>query len=261
VNSTAMLIQMQREGIPVDLILFADTGGERPETYESVMAFDVWLQTHGMPGIITVKHSSKKWGDRTLEEECLRTKSLPSIAYGYKKCSLKWKKAPQDKYVNSWQPARDCWKDGGKVIKAIGYDIGEMRRAGIPEDEKYTYTYPLIDWRWHRDECEEVCEEEGISVPKSSCTFCPSMKKHEILSLPQNLRDRAVAMENNMDMTPRRIIVDEESGEAIVLKYPSVLGLGRSWAWRDLFAADKAQGKLCLFGDERIEQDCGCYDG
>jgi hypothetical protein len=144
VNSTAMLIQMQREGIKPDLILFADTGGERPETYESVMAFDVWLQTHGMPGIITVRHQSKKWGDKTLEEECFRTRSLPSIAYGYKKCSLKWKKLPQDKYVNNWQPAKDCWKAGGKVRKAIGYDISEERRAGIPDDEKYTYEYRTL---------------------------------------------------------------------------------------------------------------------
>jgi len=261
VNSTAMLIEMQRHGIRPDLVLFADTGGERPETYESVFAFDVWLQAHGMPGIITVRHESKKWGDKTLEEECLRTKSLPSIAYGYKKCSLKWKKAPQDKYVNNWQPAKDCWKAGGKVRKAIGYDLGEMRRAGIPNDDKYTYEYPLIEWAWHRDCCEEVCFSEGITVPKSSCFFCPSMKRHEIMGLPEDLRVRVVAMENNMDLTPREPEYDEDTGTVGVARYPSVVGLGRSWAWRDLYAADKAQGKLCLFGDERIEQDCGCYDG
>lgn len=261
VNSTAMLIQMSRIGQIPDLILFADTGGERPETYESVMAFDVWLQMHGMPGIITVRHESKKHGDKTLEEECLRTHSLPSIAYGYKKCSLKWKKQPQDKFINNWPVARECWKSGEKVTKAIGYDIGEMRRAGIPEDEKYVYVYPLIDWGWHRDRCEEVCRGEGIIVPKSSCFFCPSMKRHEIMALPDDLRARAVAMENNMDLTPRRFVTDDEDGTTVVVKYPTVVGLGRSWAWRDLYAADKAQGKLCLFGDERIEQDCGCYDG
>ena len=35
-NSTAMIIGMYRKKIPVDLILFADTGGERPCTYEHV---------------------------------------------------------------------------------------------------------------------------------------------------------------------------------------------------------------------------------
>ena len=33
-NSTAMLVGMYEKGIPVDLILFADPGGEQPYTYE-----------------------------------------------------------------------------------------------------------------------------------------------------------------------------------------------------------------------------------
>jgi predicted DNA-binding WGR domain protein len=34
VNSTAMLVEFARRGIRPDLILFADTGGEKPETYQ-----------------------------------------------------------------------------------------------------------------------------------------------------------------------------------------------------------------------------------
>ena len=33
-NSTAMIIGMYLHKIPIDLILFADTGGEQPHTYE-----------------------------------------------------------------------------------------------------------------------------------------------------------------------------------------------------------------------------------
>ena len=33
VNSTAMLVEFARRKIRPDLILFADTGGEKPETY------------------------------------------------------------------------------------------------------------------------------------------------------------------------------------------------------------------------------------
>jgi hypothetical protein len=54
------------------------------------------------------------------------------------------------------------------------------------------------------------------------------------------LAARAVAMEKNAELT-------------------SVKGLGRSFAWGDLYAADDAQQKL--FPEVRIEQDCGCYDG
>ena len=34
INSTAMLIGLHQKGIPIDLILFADPGGEQPYTYE-----------------------------------------------------------------------------------------------------------------------------------------------------------------------------------------------------------------------------------
>ena len=34
VDSTAMLVEFAHRGIRPDLILFADTGGEKPETYQ-----------------------------------------------------------------------------------------------------------------------------------------------------------------------------------------------------------------------------------
>ena len=33
-NSTAMIIALYRQNVPIDIILFADTGGEQPYTYE-----------------------------------------------------------------------------------------------------------------------------------------------------------------------------------------------------------------------------------
>jgi hypothetical protein len=46
-----------------DLILFADTGGELPQTYEFVNIFSDWLVKHDMPEVITVKYAKE-----TLEE-------------------------------------------------------------------------------------------------------------------------------------------------------------------------------------------------
>lgn len=39
-NSTAMIIGMYLHKIPIDLILFADTGGEQPHTYEFIETFN-----------------------------------------------------------------------------------------------------------------------------------------------------------------------------------------------------------------------------
>ena len=43
-NSTAMIIGMYLHKIPIDLITFADTGGEQPHTYEYIEIFNEWLK-------------------------------------------------------------------------------------------------------------------------------------------------------------------------------------------------------------------------
>ena len=93
-NSTAMLIGMHQRGIPVDLIIFADTGGEQPHTYEYLPIMNGWLTAHGMPEITTVEYTDHNGERLTLEQECLRSGTLPALAYGHKKCSLKHKIGP-----------------------------------------------------------------------------------------------------------------------------------------------------------------------
>ena len=84
-----MLVGLWRHHVPVDLILFADPGAEQPHTYAYLDTMSRWLENHGMPAITRVWYTEKNGQRLTLEQECLRSGTLPSIAYGYKKCSLK----------------------------------------------------------------------------------------------------------------------------------------------------------------------------
>lgn len=236
-NSTAMLIEMAKRGDQVDLITFADTGGERPETYAYLAMFSDWLVSQGLPAITTVKKGGRQ---ETLEENCLRMSMLPSVAYGWKSCSQKYKGEPQDAFANNWPPAKAAWAAGEKVIKCIGYDADEPQRAKFYEDKKFTWRYPLLELDMGRDECIATIQQAGLPLPgKSSCFFCPNSKIPEILALPDDLKDRAIAMEQNANLT-------------------SVKGLGRRWRWADLIASDRDQ--MRLFFDEG-EMPCGCYDG
>ena len=120
-DSTAMLIGLWKNHIPVDLILFADPGGEQPHTYAYLEIMDRWLKEHDMPPITRVWYQEKSGQRLTLEQECLRSGTLPSIAYGRKSCSLKHKVAPQERFCNQYQPCLDTWTRGEKVVKFIGY--------------------------------------------------------------------------------------------------------------------------------------------
>lgn len=97
-----MLIGLWRHHVPVDLILFADPGAEQPHTYAYLDTMSRWLENHGMPAITRVWYTEKNGQRLTLEQECLRSGTLPSIAYGYKKCSLKHKVAPQEKFCRHY---------------------------------------------------------------------------------------------------------------------------------------------------------------
>jgi len=169
VNSTALLIEFVRKGIRPGLILFSDTGGEVPGVYAHISNFSAWLAAHGMPEIITVKKGGMP---ETLEENCLRKKMLPSIAYGFKTCSEKYKIRAQEKFVRHYEPARQALDTGHRLIKVIGYDAGEERRAKDFEHRDYEYWYPLVEWDWDRDKCEEVVKAAGFVPVKSSCFFC-----------------------------------------------------------------------------------------
>jgi len=245
-NSTAMLIGAVHRKEPVDLILFADTGGETPRTYRYVDLFSEWLVGAGYPAIQKVHYVTKEQKRLTLEQHCLDKGYMPSLAYGFKSCSLRFKRDPQDKFVNNWKPAREAWKRGEQVTKWLGFDADEPHRAKSFDDKKYTWRYPLLEWKWGRQECIEAIAAEGLPLPgKSSCFFCPAMKKKEILALQAcepGLLERALSLEAKARPKTRG----------------SVEGLGRRWAWADFLKAEKDQ--LKLFPD-RVEEPCGCYDG
>ena len=223
-NSTAMLVGLSQRGERPDVILFADTGGERPETYKHRDTVSDWCESVGFPRIVTVSEAE------TLEANCLRRAALPGIAYGFKSCSEHYKIRPQKRWL----------KENGISSPWfwIGIDAGESHRARFPDSR-----YPLIEWDWGREECIEAITRAGFAQPgKSACYFCPSSKPREILELGRthpDLLQRALAMEANAELTTAK-------------------GLGRSYSWAELVKYNDDQ--LTLF-PHTLEMPCGCYEG
>lgn len=242
VDSTGLLCGMVRGGMPEPhAILFADTGGEWPETYAYIKMFSEWLVANYYPPVTIVKKGGNK---RTLEEDCLVKNMLPSIAYGRRGCSLKFKAEPQEKWANNDPVCRNEWSAGRKVVKALGYDWGEVHRAKFYDDPKYQWSYPLIDWKWDRAKCAAAILDCQLPLPsKSACFFCPSSKPREVRELAQqhpDLLQRALAMEAGA-------------------KLKTVAGLGRDFRWADVVA----QGEMfpAIYEKRMTERPCECFDG
>jgi hypothetical protein len=243
VNSTAMLVGWITYGLPLDLVLFSDPGGERPETLRHLEAVDVWLRGLGYPPIERVRKVDASGELETLEQNCLDHQTLPSLAYGFKKCSQKFKIGPQDKFVNNWAPARAAWQRGERVVKLIGYDADEPHRADRApvQTDKYWYRYPLIEWGWGRQECIAAIKRAGLDVPpKSACFFCPASTREDI---------KALAAEHP-DLLARALKIEENAAAS----NQTVRGLGRRFSWRDLIL-----GRPVPLLETAIA--CECYDG
>ena len=244
VDSTAMVLGLIEKNQPIDLILFADTGGERPETYRHIENFSKYLNKLSYPEITIVKNKNKEGKIVTLEDDCLKRKCLPSIAYGFKTCSSHFKIQPQDKFLNNWKPAKDVWSKGEKCFKYVGYDSGEQHRADNASkrnDPKYTNLYPLIEWRWEREDCLTIIKKHNLNVGKSACFFCPSSKPKEVVDLYEShpdLAQRALNIEKNAELT-------------------SIKGLGRRYAWSEIILMHKSQMTLPFVG---FDAPCECTE-
>jgi hypothetical protein len=159
-----MLIEFARRGIRPDLILFADTGGEKPQTYQYLGVIRPFLRHVGFPDVVVVRYRPKRAAYHTLEgdagEEHRLTWARPVPGAGQR-------------------PSREAWLN----------------------QHYFVYWYPLLEWGYDRNRCKQVIADAGLPVPiKSACFYCPASKKQEIVRLRQHhpeLLERALRIERN----------------------------------------------------------------
>lgn len=209
VDSTAALVLLVKNKIRPDLILFANVGGEKRETYAYLPIINAYLRANDFPEVTVVQYVPKNFKNwppyYSLEQNCLTNGTLPSISFSFqfKSCSQKWKAAPQHKYIQSWGPAVEYWAAGGQVRKIIGYDASPKDQKRVTyacnaevEDEHYAYWYILQDEGWDRVRCIAEITAAGLPVPpKSSCYFCAAMQPEEVEALDKDYLRGIVRLE------------------------------------------------------------------
>ena len=222
---------------------------------------DAWLESKGWP---LVTRCAKKTLESTayndLTGNCLDNQTLPSLAFGMKSCSIKWKQGPQDvvlKGAKRGPMKRDphpLWiqsqERGVKLVKLIGYDSSpaDIRRSKKVkrEDADFLYSYPLQDLGWTREDCIARILQEGLEVPiKSACFFCPASQKWELWWLAGTHPDlfmKALEIEHTA-MTGKHSRWGQDDctygtdWEELIQEHDSfpstsvTVGLGRSFAW------------------------------
>lgn len=172
---------------PTTQIVFADTGGEHPETYSFVASFAEWVSDHGGTFVRV------SYGD--LYDD-YRARSL--IPYRTdRRCTDKYKIRPVRRYLRS-QVGRSS---AARATVQLGISTDEERRAITSDVQWVSNRYPLIELGMNRADCVRVIDAAGLAVPrKSGCYYCPFQGKAawaQLRGTQPMLFDAAVALEAN----------------------------------------------------------------
>ena len=127
VNTVALMVVLVREQAPLDGAIFADTGGETPETYRSVEAAKGYLADHGVP-LYTVQARPRQ---TNLYETALRRRVIPSVQWRW--CTRDFKVNPIHKFYSSL---------GAHINQYMGIAFDEIHRMKDSREDNITNLYP-----------------------------------------------------------------------------------------------------------------------
>lgn len=177
-DSTCMLLMMLDKGMPVDDIIFCDTGMEFPAMYEHIDKVEQYISRK-----ITRLQNPKGFMYYFKEHQKSRGKYMDQLGFGWpglysRWCTGKLKTEVIDKYI------KDKYiKKEKKVIHYIGIAADEQRRKKDKE-------YPLINWGITEAMALEYCYSKGFDwgglyrqFRRVSCWCCPLQPLKELYSL------------------------------------------------------------------------------
>ena len=142
-------------------IIFADTGSEKPETYEYLTFL---IKEKGWP-VIIVKSESNETKGKALYDYYLDKKIYPTPAF--RDCTGKFKIMPIKKYLRQKYP-------NDTFLTDVFIDYSEYHRMKTSDVKYQKLNYPLVDDKITRDDCIKIIEDAGYPVPmKSGCFMCP----------------------------------------------------------------------------------------
>lgn len=203
-DSTAMLLLMIEKGMPIDVVLNADTGMEFPEMYEHLQKLDEHLyRERGLH--ITILHHPKSFEWMMFEEP----KQKPSSLVNRHRLGI-------PPYGNGWPGIKVRWCTGQMKTHLLSKEVNRLKKEksalhyiGIAADESNRCKgeqYPLVDWGITENQALQICYERGFDFGglyeiyhRASCWCCPFQRIDELRKLRQHhpkLWARLLEMDN-----------------------------------------------------------------
>lgn len=187
-DSTAMLLLMVEKGLPIDMVITADTGMEFPEMKEHLDKLDQYLFRERGFHITVLRHPKgfewlmfyePKRKAKTIEKRnnlgiSLQGNGWPCVKVRW--CTGQLKTHLISKKISSL-------KKNGVAIQYVGIAADEPKRI---KDK----TYPLVEWQISEREALRICKSRGFDwnglydiYYRCSCWCCPFQRIDELRKL------------------------------------------------------------------------------
>jgi 3'-phosphoadenosine 5'-phosphosulfate sulfotransferase (PAPS reductase)/FAD synthetase len=176
-DSSAMVFYMLENKMPLDYIIFSDTGQEFPQMYEYLLRVNARLRDEYGKKITVLSHIRgecfEDWVFGVLKRGKLKgfVRGLP---HTIQKCY--WQRESKSNPVDHWLREK-----GFKDYKLyIGYTFSEKKRAGA--NTATNQVYPLIDAKMCEADVDALLKRIDLINPlyeffyRTGCAMCPYQK-------------------------------------------------------------------------------------
>jgi len=187
-DSSALLLLMLEKDMPIDCVLYADTGMEFPEMEAHIAKLDALLFRERGIHITTLRHPQGfEWlmFDVPLQKERAinRRIAMGQSLTGY-----------------GWPGMRVRWCTGQLKTHLIAKEVNRLKKEksalnyiGIAADETWRCKgeeYPLVDWKITEAQALQICYDRGYDwgglyeiYHRCSCWCCPLQRIDELRKL------------------------------------------------------------------------------
>jgi len=178
-DSTAMLLLMIENKMPIDRIVFADTTKEYPDLYKHFEKVSEYIKPYGLK-IETVNIDFDYWFYRHVK---VKGKNKGKCGYGWPTPLIRWctslKRNTIKKFVRSFST---------EIIEYHGIALDEPER--VNKDPKRDIRYPLIDFGFTEKDALQYCFDKGFDwngmynhMSRVSCYCCPLASLRNLRSI------------------------------------------------------------------------------
>ncbi len=175
--------------MPIDCVLFCDTGIEFPDMYDHIGKVE---KNTGIK--ITRVKSERSFEYLMLEHNITCRNGATKIGFSWAGARQRWctsrlKDAPRNKFISSIRKEYD-------VVEYVGIAADEQFRLERKRNQSENHIHPLIDWGMTERDCLNFCYERGYDwgglyghFQRVSCWCCPLQSLEELRQLYRHFPD------------------------------------------------------------------------